>query len=330
MLFLSPESLLTATDMSPTDQRGPRKTLLMASFLWTISVLLTLFCFTFQDRTGPTYPLEGVVHTPRGDVHFKFLRSETIGNALDVLLVEPVPEGLSAVVEYRRARSSDRWTSLSFAPGTFEFSRRGRTETVRGLGARLPSLSEPAGKYEYFVYLDAGTGEKISATAETPVVARYKGAVPTGVLILHILVIFASMTFACRTVLEAIVNGEFHWMLWVTVCSLLAGAFFLGPLVQQYAFGVWWSGVPYGHDWTDNKVLIELAFWIVALLLNRGSRRHRASIYAAGIITLLVYLIPHSVFGSEFDYTKGAGSRETSSLLSSPVLFSSERCFRGF
>ena len=178
---------------------------------------------------------------------------------------------------------------------------------MSGIGAELPSLNERAGKYEYFVDVDDGEGDRRSVTAEKPVYARYKADVPTGILIIHIVVIFASMTFGIRTMLEAFVNGKFKWMLRVTVATLLLGAFVLGPLVQWYAFGVWWSGVPFGYDWTDNKVLLELLFWILALFMNRGKRYRRWPVYLAGILTLAVYFIPHSIFGSEYDYTTGSG-----------------------
>ncbi|MCU0724160.1 MAG: hypothetical protein MUC63_11230, partial [Planctomycetes bacterium] len=110
-----------------------------------------------------------------------------------------------------------------------------------------------------------------------------------------------------RTVLEAVANGNYRWMLWATTGSLVLGAFVFGPLVQWYAFGVWWSGVPFGWDWTDNKVLVELVAWLPALFLNLGKRRNRASVYLAGVVTLAVYFVPHSIFGSEYDYRAGGG-----------------------
>ena len=107
---------------------------------------------------------------------------------------------------------------------------------------------------------------------------------------------------------EALVASvDFSTVLMQGMLSLLLGGFILGPLVQWYAFGVWWSGVPFGYDWTDNKVLVELIFWILALALNRGNRRDRRSVYLAGIVTLAVYFIPHSIFGSEYDYRTGTG-----------------------
>lgn len=275
--------------------------------LWAAALLFTLGSLTYQDRTGPTYPLEGEFQTAKGPVHFKFLRSEVIGTDLAVMLADPVPAGVTGSVKYRRYKSSDEWTTVPMAAGEFDFTRRGITEKVHGIGVRLPSLKERAGKYEFFVYINDGSGAPVSVTKDLPIYARYKADVPTGVLVVHVFVIFLSMLFAMRTVLEAAVDGNFKWMLWATILSLLLGAFVLGPIVQQYAFGVLWAGAPYGWDWTDNKVLVELLFWIFAAYLNRGAQRSRASVFLAGLVTLIVYFIPHSVFGSEYNYMTGKG-----------------------
>ena len=284
-----------------------RKPKLTSALLWFLAGVITLVCFTYQDKTGPTYPLEGDFQTAPGTVHFKFLRSETIGTDLKIMLLDPVPSEVTGYVEYRRYKSNDDWGTLPMEPGSFEFSRRGRTESIQGIGVELPSLQERAGKYEYLVYIDDGQNEAISVTGDQPIYARYKAEVPIGVLILHIFAVFASMTIAIRTIFEALIDGNYRYLLWATILSLLLGGFVLGPLVQWYAFGVWWSGVPFGYDWTDNKVLVELVFWLLALYLNRGERRNRGSVYLAGFVTLVVYFIPHSIFGSEYDYRTGTG-----------------------
>jgi len=288
-----------------------RKPKLSSILLWICACVITVTCFMYQDKTGPTYPLEGEIDTDLGAVSFKFLRSETIGTDLKVMLLDPVPEGLTAYIEYRRYKSNDDWSTVDMERGTFEFSRRGSVEVVNGIGTELPYLEERAGKYEYYVYVDDASGSPISVTGDKPIYARYKDEVPTGVLLLHILIIFASMTLAIRTTLEALIDGSFEWMIAATIISLLVGGFVLGPLVQWYAFGVWWSGIPFGYDWTDNKVLIELLFWLVAAYMNRGKRRNRGSVLVAGLATLLVYFIPHSLFGSEYDYRTGTGRGTT-------------------
>jgi len=291
--------------LSNFSRRRPKLTSVL---LWLLAIILTLVCFMYQDKTGPTYPLEGEFQTVKGPIHFKFLRSETIGTDLALMLLDEVPEGVSGYVEYRRYQSDDDFSMILFQPDRFEFSRRGRAELVEATGAKLPSLNERAGKYEFFIYLNDGSDQPLSITGSDPIYARYKAAVPGWALYIHIFTIFASMTIALRTTFEALIDGKFKWMIWASIISLLLGGFFFGPLVQRYAFGVWWSGVPFGYDWTDNKVLVELIFWLIAAFLNRGKHRSRFSVILAGVITLLVYFIPHSLFGSEFNYRTGTGT----------------------
>ena len=173
---------------------------------------------------------------------FKFLRSEEIGTGLQIMLRDPVPSGVSAKVRYRRYKSNDGWSETPMVPGTFRFSRRGTAEEVRGVGATLPSLPERAGKYEYLVLVDDGSGPR-SVTGERPVYARYKAPVPRAVLLVHILVVFLSMTLALRTGMQAVAGGRGpRARSGPPSAPSSSGAFVLGPIVQKYAFGVWWSG----------------------------------------------------------------------------------------
>lgn len=284
-----------------------KKPKLGSALLWLLAAIITIACFTYQDKTGPTQPLAGELETAQGRVEYKVLRSETIGTDLKVMLLDPVPEGVGGYVEYRRYKSDDTWSTIEMEDGSFSFSRRGKEEFIEGMGAELPSLAERAGKYEFFVYIDDGQGEPVSITGDKPIYARYKASVPMWALLVHILLIFISMTLAIRTVFEALMDGKFKPLIWATIISLILGAFILGPLVQWYAFGVWWSGIPFGYDWTDNKVLLELAFWLIAAYQNRGSKVNRRSVYLAGLVTLIVYFIPHSIFGSEYNYRTGEG-----------------------
>jgi hypothetical protein len=78
----------------------------------------------------------------------------------------------------------------------------------------------------------------------------------------------------------------------------------LGPLVQKYAFGALWTGFPFGYDLTDNKTLIAFLGWIAAWIAGRKGKPARGWVLGASILLLVVYLIPHSLFGSELDYSK--------------------------
>ena len=67
-----------------------RRPILTSVLLWAGAVILTVGCFTYQDKTGPTYPLEGEFETAYGMARYKFLRSETIGRDLTVMFLDPV------------------------------------------------------------------------------------------------------------------------------------------------------------------------------------------------------------------------------------------------
>jgi hypothetical protein len=89
-----------------------------------------------------------------------------------------------------------------------------------------------------------------------------------------------------------------------TLILFIAGGFVLGPLVQYFAFGELWTGIPFGWDLTDNKTLIALIFWILAVAMNKNKERPLYTALAA-IVLLLVFSIPHSLFGSELNYSTG-------------------------
>ena len=296
---------------------SPRPAPFLGLILWLLSGAMAVLVFFHQNRTGPTYPLRGAVPTAGGEAAFIFLRSEEIGTGLQILFREPLPAGLKGSVRWRRYKSADAWTETPMVAGTFRFSRRGAVEETRGIGVTLPSLPERAGKYEYFVRLDDG-GSARSVTGEKPILARYKAPVPRWVLVPHILVIFLSLSLALRTGLQSLFLRPVKGLLWTTIGSLLLGAFLLGPIVQRYAFGVLWSGLPFGYDWTDNKVLVELAAWAAAALFAGQARRARVAVLAATAVTLAIYLIPHSVFGSEYDYTKGSGQGTAGAVKATP------------
>jgi len=100
--------------------------------LWLAAAVLTVACFVFQNKTGPTYPLEGTVDTARGPVRFKFLRSEEIGTPLQLVLREPVPAGVAGQVRWRRYRSNDDWRTTAMAPDTFRFTPPKGADVIGG------------------------------------------------------------------------------------------------------------------------------------------------------------------------------------------------------
>jgi hypothetical protein len=161
----------------------------------------------------------------------------------------------------------------------------------------------PAGKLEYTVVLLKN--DKAYTVNEVPVVIRFKGSVPAFVLIPHILFIFTAQLLSVVAGLFAIYRLRRYKLYGIlTIIFLLVGGFILGPVIQKYAFGAYWTGFPFGQDMTDNKVLVALLFWILAVVMNIRKDRP-AYAWIAALVFFLVNMIPHSVLGSELDYETG-------------------------
>jgi hypothetical protein len=72
--------------------------------------------------------------------------------------------------------------------------------------------------------------------------------------------------------------------------------------MQYYAFDTWWTGWPVGTDLTDNKTAVAFIVWIIAAIALYKAKNPRRWVLGAAIVLIVVYLIPHSVLGSELDY----------------------------
>ena len=137
------------------------------------------------------------------------------------------------------------------------------------------------------------------------IVIRFKGHVPSWILIIHVFLMFFAYFFAILAGMLAIFHQrKFKRYSWITLFLIIIGGLIFGPIVQKYAFGVYWSGIPFGTDLTDNKLLISFIAWLVAVLVNYKQDR-RWWIVAAMTVNVVVYSIPHSAMGSEFNYETG-------------------------
>jgi hypothetical protein len=206
------------------------------------------------------------------------------------VLVKGADPAVSGEVVWRRYPTSEPWKVV-------ELKREGDS-----LGAMLP-VQPAAGKLEYQVRLRRG-GEQV-VFPERPAITRFRGDPPVAVLIPHILAMFLGMLFATRAGIEALrPKGDVRGLAWATLGLFLVGGFVLGPLVQHYAFGQWWTGVPFGWDLTDNKTLLAVLAWVFALWCLRGGRPARSAALVASLVTLAVFAIPHSAWGSQIDWQK--------------------------
>ena len=266
----------------------------MKKFLyWFLAVVITLVLSIYQRTTGPTYPKKLTVELRGGSYKVKLPRS---GVQQDELVKLQIPEDLPHELEsdqtapvtmslhYRRFPTSDEYTSVDFRwkDGAWQ--------------AALP-VQPVAGKLQYYLTIDGKDYLK-----DDPIVIRFRNDVPAGILIPHILLMFGAMLLAVYTFLLVVTGRDYAKWLKLTVGIMFVGGFVFGPLVQHAAFGPWWTGFPYGTDLTDNKTLLSFLFFLVALATLKW-KYNKWVVGAAVVFMVLIFSIPHSAYGSEYDYS---------------------------
>ncbi len=258
-----------------------------SAVLWILAVALTLTAAAWQRRTGPTYPVEGTLSLGGREVPIHLARSNG-GETDQPVRIRVEDAAVSGEVAWRRFPTSEPWSVIPM-------EREGDW-----LAAALPH-QPPAGKLEYQVRMVRGDESKLFPPL--PAVTRFKGHVPAAILAPHVLMMFLGMLVSNRAGLEALrASGNPRRLAFVTLAFIVVGGLVLGPIVQKYAFGAYWTGVPFGYDLTDNKTLIAAVAWAWAAWRVRGGRTARWDVLAAAVITLVVFAIPHSVWGSQIKW----------------------------
>ncbi len=264
--------------------------------IWLLAILFTLTIAIYQRMTGPTYPIRGKMKIEKQEIKYRLIRTYdgADGASIDI----SVPDtSIKGEIAFRRFNSNDPWTlQPMLRKGSF-------------LTGKLPHLP-PAGKMMYKVTLIRGNVHV--SLNEKPAVLRYKGQVPAYALYPHIFFIFLAMLFSTLTGMMAIAQSKKTYRYaWLTVITLLLGGLIMGPVVQKFSFGAFWTGWPFGHDLTDNKSLLAFLFWAIALSVLHKNRYNRTWPILASVILLMVFLIPHSVLGSEIDFTQETQTQTT-------------------
>jgi hypothetical protein len=266
---------------------------------WFIAINITLFLSIYQRMTGPTHPKKVDIELNGESYQIKLPRSGVQHD--EIITLEGVPQavyhgdsphdlrsasitGTVPVIHYRRYPTTDAYTTVDFVWKDNAWQ------------AALP-VQPVAGKLQY--YITVGGKDYLK---DEPVVIRFRNDVPAYILIPHILLMFAAMLFAVYTLMMVTMHKDYRKWLKITVATLFVGGFIFGPLVQHAAFGPWWTGFPYGTDLTDNKTLISFLFFIVALATLKW-KYNKWLVALAVVVMIAVFTIPHSAYGSEYDYT---------------------------
>lgn len=257
-----------------------------------LALFVTFVAILYQRGTGPTYPKKVYIQMEQQKVKVPFIRSHvTTGEApIDIPLLAT---DMRARVYFKRFPTNDSWTTKDFV--------------VKGsqLSTTLPA-QPPAGKLQYYIDIFKGD-QKIQTIASEnhPILIRYKGEVPTAILAPHIFFMFFSMLLSALAGFEALFKTQSYLKIGaIATGCLVIGGMILGPLVQKNAFGVYWAGFPFDWDLTDNKLLISVIFWALALAMNLRVRRPQFVVLASAVL-IAMYSIPHSTMGSQYNYEAG-------------------------
>lgn len=297
----------------PSADRAPTaRTWLLRLALWVVAFLLAGSAMVYQRATGPTYPLkrsftlDGVKHK------YEFLRSHETTEGAPVRLELPVgAPHVDAVLHWRRFPTQDAYESVPMQETRVRTTTKEDGEPVVSQSVHYEALlpQQPAaGKLEYYVTVESAEGSQRLPAGDEVALLRYKDPVPDQILVPHVTAMILVIIVGMRAGLSAIFDPRTtRRYAWVAFILMTVGGMTLGPLVQKYAFGEYWTGFPWGGDWTDNKMLVMWLAWLVACVVLGASTKSvtsigRAATVVAALVMTGVYLIPHSMGGSQLDY----------------------------
>jgi len=259
-------------------------------WLWIAALISTVAAAAWQRRTGPSHAVRVEIPLPDTALAFTLPRTSPTTSAPRIAL-PAWGDQAAGMLQWRRYPTDDAFAAIPL--------QRDADQLV----AALP-IQPPAGKVEY--YLALPTADGTVRVPDATVILRFHGPVPAAVLTAHVAVMLVALLTGVRAALAAVfATGEERALALVTVAGLTLGGLILGPITQEYAFGAYWTGVPFGWDLTDNKTLVMWIGWAIAgVVAARRRRAARGLVIAAAVLMLVVYVIPHSVRGSQLDYTR--------------------------
>ncbi len=257
--------------------------------LWITALVLMSGVAIYQRMSGPSYPIKNNITISGVDIKYSLPRSHG-GEGDQIIKIYAPVKDIKGLITYKRFKSFD--TAITEI----------MTNVADTLIATLPH-QPAAGKIQYEIKLVTKDAQLFDLHNEQ-VIIRFNSGVPTYILIPHIIFMFAALFLAGRVALEAAYKGDklLNLSLWTTGI-MFVGGLVLGPIVQFYAFGEFWTGWPWGHDLTDNKTIVSFLVWLFALYKVYQNKNANRWVLIAFFIMIAIYAIPHSVLGSEIDHT---------------------------
>ncbi len=286
----------------------------MKIFKFILAFILTLFLLAVARKISTREPeYLAVINDSISLSHTTVTAKVGEGKVrIDATLKTPEPlENYSFNLFYKIGKGEDKYKSLKMEPV------EGTTDQFVTF---IPSQSKGKRAY-YYLSLADNQGKEILTLPEKvnllkdPYLIKFKGKVLPVILILHVLAMFGSVFFIFLVLFSAfeVVWGKDSirqlsiYALWGTLLSFIGGVP-LGILVTNQTFGEIWGGFPIFTDITDSKTSILIFYWVILLTLMKGSAFKKDKNFnllpekalawfalLGFILTLAIYLIPHSI-----------------------------------
>ena len=227
----------------------------MKILIWILAIFLTLAAAFYQRTKSPATPLEVTIRSGIQKIQFDYLRSYS-GKDNCPIIVQIPDITVSGYLYYRKFSSSDDVTKINL-----------HREGDKLIGS-LPN-QPPGKKLEYRIELFKN-GEPIKVGSGTPVVIQFIGDIPNLLFRVYVLLLLLTLLFSNLSGLYALFNiGSVKFMSFLTMFSLILGGLILGPLVHQYAYNNYWTGIPFKWDLAENTTLLSFTSWMIVMLRIR-------------------------------------------------------------
>ena len=282
---------------------------------YILSIVITIGLL-YLARTNSRGNPEFVTHTDNGytfeytDIT-KAFEKEAI--KLSLKITGPIDENLRPVL-----RSLKQSQDINTDPKKYAAIPMNPNDSAENIYYAQLTAGEKGSRQLYYFEIRDYVGGRPAVfynPSGNPFVLKSIGHVPGLVLFLHIFCMFASVFFITLGAIKGIEllqdkNKKRPLVITFALAALFAflGGYPFGFMMNHYAFGTIWEGVPFGTDATDNKtqtLFVYLLFIVFAGLgtLTRG--KFGKDIFSAktlgglGIfgffLMIAINLIPHSI-----------------------------------
>lgn len=279
------------------------------AFVITIGML-------YVAQTNSRGKPEFVTHTENGYTFEYTANATTLEKSLSEIslkIIGPSDENLKPVI-----RSLKKSQDISTDPRKYGSAPLILVDSLENTYNFKLNTGAKGGRQLYYFEIRDNIGGRVASfnnTTGEPFVLKFLGKVPPVVLYSHIFCMFATVfliTLGAIKGLELIRDKIKTRSLVITyvLASLFAflGGYPFGFLMNYYAYGVIWEGVPFGTDATDNKTQTLFVYLILIILASLGSLtrgKFGKDVFSSKTLGLLgslgfilmmaIYLIPHSI-----------------------------------